>query len=110
MRDLQTAKFWSRSRVALAALAAVYAAWTILYSVLWMTTIDWLPPVELGFENNFSESERVLPVTRVVPDSPAERAGLRQGDRILAVNHRPIENSTTLHSEYRRHSPATQSA
>jgi predicted metalloprotease with PDZ domain len=40
------------------------------------------------------ESETMLVVRDTVPDSPADRAGLRAGDTILAVDDQPV---LTLH-------------
>jgi serine protease Do len=42
-----------------------------------------------------------IAVTRVVDDSPAERAGVRKGDIIVSLNDRTINSSTELMNEVR---------
>jgi sigma-B regulation protein RsbU (phosphoserine phosphatase) len=86
----------SFSKLLLAALATLFAAATILYSVLWMYSNNRQPPVELGFDNEYLETEHCDLVDRVQSGSPAERAGLRAGDRIIEINGRRIENSSSL--------------
>jgi S1-C subfamily serine protease len=44
-----------------------------------------------------AEVEGIL-VVRVMPDSPAERAGIRRGDVIVAVNNQPIQDGSKLQS------------
>jgi hypothetical protein len=80
----------SFSKPLLATLATLFAASTILYSGLWMygTATHWQTGVELGFDNEYVESGHCQLVRSVVSGSPAQRAGLRSGDRILGIDGR----------------------
>ncbi|MBN1909971.1 MAG: S41 family peptidase [Pirellulales bacterium] len=49
--------------------------------------------VGLGIELRMEQGQ--LAIVRVIPNSPAERAGIREHDRILAVNGKPIGNVST---------------
>lgn len=88
------------SRPALYAMAVVFAAATILYTTLWMLSNRWVPDVELGFSNS-----PALVVTAVPQDSPADKAGLRPGDRILAIDGVPLEGAKSLYGLYKPHKP-----
>ena len=46
-------------------------------------------------------------VLKVVPGSPAERGGLQPGDIILAVNGKPVKDSTDLQFEIMKTKPGT---
>jgi hypothetical protein len=73
-------KFLPLPKPLLAMLATLFAAATTLYSVLWMYNVRQQPRVELGFDNQYVASEHCHLVTKVVSDSPPEKAGLRTGD------------------------------
>jgi sigma-B regulation protein RsbU (phosphoserine phosphatase) len=62
-----------------------------------------LPPVELGFNSDYSPSEQL--VTAVFAGSPAEQAGMRVRDRILAIDGHPLENAGYQASVWRQHQP-----
>lgn len=44
------------------------------------------PEGELGISAGYSPSRRAILIVRVSPDSPAEKAGVKEGDEILAVD------------------------
>ena len=85
-------KFPKLPKLLLATLATLFAAATILYSGLWMygTANHWQAGVELGFDNEYVESEHCELIKSVVSGSPAERAGLRPGDRIISPRRTPL--------------------
>ena len=92
---------WSSwSRPVLVALALAFAASTLLYTILWMVAVRWVPTVELGFHNSPS-----LLVTSVYKGSPAEKAGLLPGDRILAIDGTRLEDGSYLYRVYAPHKP-----
>ncbi|MBZ5569667.1 MAG: SpoIIE family protein phosphatase [Acidobacteriia bacterium] len=76
-------------RAWLLAAAIVFAAASVLYSAAWMYYMRQAPPqasVELGFENDYRRDPGCDLITSVVPGSPAESAGLKPNDCIVAVN------------------------
>jgi sigma-B regulation protein RsbU (phosphoserine phosphatase) len=73
-------------RPLLVLLAVALAATTLFYSILWMISVRWVPQVELGFDNAYLPAQHVQLVRSVYPRSPAERAGLLPGDRIVAID------------------------
>jgi Do/DeqQ family serine protease len=49
-------------------------------------------------------------VSSVTPDSPADRAGVRRGDLILAIDGRDVDDSNSLRNQVSRHQPGTDVA
>jgi sigma-B regulation protein RsbU (phosphoserine phosphatase) len=91
----------------LLAAATAFAAVTILYSSLWMYVVR-RPFVELGFNkriNQYEEKIHGIPVLDVVPESPAERAGLRPGDVIVGINGQTLQTSAPLDETWARSHP-----
>jgi sigma-B regulation protein RsbU (phosphoserine phosphatase) len=80
--------------IALRALAAVFAAATVLYTYFWMAAdrFEEPSPVELGLDFPYQPSQRANVVTRVYANSPAERAGLKVGDQVVAFDGRRVES------------------
>jgi len=103
-------KHFSLPRPLLRALAILFAAVTILYGSLWMFYIRQRnSPVELGFNkthnDTYDEKAHALAVRDVVPDSPAERAGLRPGDSIIGVNGQMLKTSAPFDEAWARGQP-----
>ena len=94
----------------LLALAIVFAAAAIVYASFWMY-IERTPgsKVELGFNsqhaNQYDGTTHCMKVGDVVPNSPAERAGLRAGDRIIGVNGQALTTSRPFDQAYEKAIP-----
>lgn len=68
------------------------------YSVSWMYLIRQESSVVIGVvEPEFRPIARDIIVTRVVPEGPAERAGIRAGDRIVAIDGRKLDLYDPFH-------------
>jgi sigma-B regulation protein RsbU (phosphoserine phosphatase) len=89
----------------LAIVATLFAAATALYSVLWMYNARWRPGVELGFDDEYVASEHCDLVKSVLKDSPAQKAGLKPGDKIAEINGRALRDSYSISDEWARHQP-----
>ena len=74
-------------RPVLLAAAILLAAVTILYSAAWMYYVRRplpTPQVEVGFDESYTSAG--VEINNVYPNSPAEKAGLKVNDRIVAIN------------------------
>lgn len=73
-------------------LAILFAALATTYSVLWVAHISH-PRPQPGFTSyEYSAGAHSMKVGAVLPNSPAEQAGLRPGDRIVAIDGQQLEN------------------
>jgi phosphoserine phosphatase RsbU/P len=94
----------------LVALAIVFAAAAIFYSSIWMYVERTAGPrVELGFNskhiNQYDGTTHCMKVSDVVPNSPAEHAGLRAGDRIIGVDGKMLTTSRPFDQAYAQGQP-----
>ena len=55
-----------------------------------------------------AKSDKGALIREVVPGSPAERAGLRSGDIVVAINGKPTDDATTLRNQISVLSPGTK--
>ena len=89
----------------LTTLAVVFGGATFLYSALWIYNDNWEPSVELGYDAEYVPKEHCQVVTKAEPDSPAEKAGLRPGDKILNIAGENLKSAHSLTDVYARHHP-----
>ena len=95
----------------LATLATLFAVVAITYGSLWMYAVrqSSRPAVELGFNNHhnpqYDERTHSQTVEDVAGGSPAERAGLRVGDRIIGLNGRALDTDIASNEAYVRGRP-----
>jgi phosphoserine phosphatase RsbU/P len=103
--------FWtSLPRPLLIAIAVVFCALTTVYAAIWMYDARSLySPVELGFNNShsqeYNDKTHWIRVADVVPGSPAEKAGLRVGDRIIGIDGIPLTSMDPWQAVYARSRP-----
>lgn len=95
----------SLPRPLLISIAVVFCATTTLYAIIWMQNARSAQIlVELGFNRSHDEPydprTHSIKVGDVVQDSPAEKAGLRAGDRIIGVNGKPLTTSGPYDDAY----------
>lgn len=89
----------------LATVATVLAAVAVAYGSLWMYAVRHSAPgVELGFNilrnPHYDERTHSQSVGDVAAGSPAERAGLRVGDRIIGVNGHRLDADLASNAAY----------
>lgn len=80
----------------LTTVAVLFAICAILYSALWTLYGNQESPVELGFDNQYMPANHSQLVQSVVPGSPAERAGMKPGDRIIRINGAQLEEDSLI--------------
>jgi sigma-B regulation protein RsbU (phosphoserine phosphatase) len=89
-------------------LAIVFSGLTLLYNGVSLVAQVRPAEVEFGFNATYLPAEHLLDVTAVYPGSPAERAGLQSGDRIVAIDGRPLESASTQPDAWRLKRPGDQ--
>jgi S1-C subfamily serine protease len=62
----------------------------------------------LGVSNTTTDNQSGAAVTGVVPGGPAAKAGLQQGDKIVAIDSRPISSSDDVSAAVAAHRPGQQ--
>ena len=79
-------------RLARVFLAIVFSACATTFSVVWVFQTKYSIP-EPGFTNyEYSPTAGAMTVGDVLPGSPAGQAGLRSGDRIVAIDGQELKN------------------
>ncbi len=94
-----------RSQPLLLGLALVFAAASVFYGAMWMFYGTRGVVVELGFDNKYLAADHSELVQSVISGSPAEKAGLRAGDRIIAINGSPVKDELSITRVWAQHKP-----
>jgi sigma-B regulation protein RsbU (phosphoserine phosphatase) len=95
-------------RPVLAVAATLFAAATLLYGGLWMVAVRVpaaMPSVELGYDADYLPREQAQFIRNVQKNSPAEAAGLRPGDLLLAIDGQPQSDPSFQVRTWLRHQP-----
>jgi sigma-B regulation protein RsbU (phosphoserine phosphatase) len=89
----------------LASFATLFALVAIAYGSMWMYVVrQSVPRVELGFNVLHNAPYDLRTHSQAVEDvaagSPAERAGLRPGDRVIGINERALDTDLASNEAY----------
>ena len=92
------------------ALAGVFIALTTIYVTAWIyySGGDGPATARMGFMYAPSAATASLLITDVEPGTPADAAGLRPGDHVVAINDQPLVTGHPVHSEIRHAAPGTR--
>jgi len=60
------------------------------------------PRVSLGIMPDYNDDGEGLLLSGVTPDGAAEKAGMKEGDRIVAIGGQPVKNITSYMAEMRK--------
>lgn len=72
------------------ALAIAFGLLLTVYSVSWMYLVRQESDIAIGIDTEFKPICGCLELTAITPGAPADLAGLRVGDRIRAIDGRPM--------------------
>lgn len=86
----------SRHRRLVAVLAVLFATTTTAYSIIWMHAVRREPTARIGVELDVDHGPGPLKLRVIAPGSPAEQAGLRVGDVLLAIDGRRLDTFAPL--------------
>ncbi len=77
-------------------LAIVFCALLTAYSVWWVHLVRQEPTAVLGFEGRYHPIAEAFEILNVAPDGPADKAGLRAGDRIVTAGGHSLARHETF--------------
>ena len=94
-------------RVVVRVLAFLFCGVSTVYAVGWMYYVRRQQRVSLGATTDLRPPDIGL-ISRVDPAGPAGRAGVRAGDRIVAINGRPLRDPYPFYEAIHRGRPGEQ--
>lgn len=87
--DYGAATFWEKTKIILAGVATNWIAAAVIFSILAVVGMPKILPNQFAVASDVNETRYPLVVAKVIENSPAERAGLRDGDVIKSINESP---------------------
>lgn len=94
--DYGAASYWQKTKILLAGVAMNWIVAIILFTVLALSGMPKLLPDQFSVAGDTTVVKHPLLLSYVETGSPAEKAGIKQGDELLRVNGRAVETSAKL--------------
>lgn len=94
--DYGAASFWQKTKILLAGVAMNWVVAAFLLTVLAWTGLPKVLPNQFSIPSDTRTVNQPVEVAQVIPGSPADKAGLKVGDRILRFASEPVPTADSL--------------
>lgn len=94
--DYGAATFWQKTKILFAGVFVNWAVAALLLTVLALTGLPRIVPDQFSIASDAKISTSPVRITNLVPEYPAEAAGLQAGDEVISLAGEPIETVSEL--------------
>lgn len=94
--DYGAATYWQKTKILLAGVVMNWVAAIVLFTILALVGLPKILPNQFSVPSDTVLTVEPLKIGQVESDSPAQKAGLRNGDEILLVNNQDVQSSAEL--------------
>lgn len=94
--DYGAASFWVKTKILLAGVGINWLVAALLFTILALVGLPKIIPNQFSIAGDTTEVLKPVTAAGVTKGSPAERAGIMQGDELLRFDGQPIENPQAL--------------
>lgn len=88
--------FWAKTKILLAGVFVNWVVAAILFTILALVGLPKIIPNQFSLANDTNLQSRPVEITGVVTGLPAEKAGLKVGDRIVRFNGQKADTTESL--------------
>lgn len=94
--DYGAATYWQKTKILLAGVVMNWLAAIVLFTILALVGLPKILPNQFSVPNDTVTTVEPLKIGQVESDSPAQKAGLENGDEILLVGNDDVQSSAEL--------------
>src|SRR5665647_2924776 len=94
--DYGAASFWQKTKILLAGVITNWAVAVILLTVLAITGLPKILPDQFSIASDTATVQQSVEITALVPGYPAQKAGLREGDKIIRFAGQEVPTTQAL--------------
>lgn len=94
--DYGAASYWVKTKILLAGVLMNWLAAAVIFTILAVVGMPKILPNQFSIPGSTRTVSSELQVAQIETNSPAEKAGLKVGDKLLRVNNHKIEASEKL--------------
>lgn len=90
------ASLWAKTQILLAGVVVNWLTAIVIFTILALTGLPQVLPNQFTIEGDTAKVSHNIIAAQISPDSPAQKAGLQQGDKLLKFEGQPIDSAQQL--------------